>query len=183
MSFPGRRARISVLISALLLLGLLVPVVDQFFFRYDWANTTLEDVDRRYARLLGLRDAGPEIAKALGQARAELVRHAYPLDLGPDRVGADLQQRVRQIAERAGAEVVGSQILPIRSAEFLEVVPLGLTLEADMASLRDFLAGLAGEQPAIQVESSAVTSQRQRGGRGEGKVRVQLQLNAVRLVP
>ena len=109
MRFPGRRARISVLISALLLLGLLVPVVDQFFFRYEWANTTLEDVDRRYARLLGLRDAGPEIAKALGQARAELVRHAYPLDLGPDRVGADLQKRVRQIAERA----VGPAPLPL----------------------------------------------------------------------
>lgn len=181
MKFPGRRARFSVLVSAALLLLLLVPVLDQLLFRYEWASTTQEDIERRHARLLGLRDAGPGIAQALGQAKAELERYAYSVDLGSDRVGADLQQRVRQIAERTGVAVVGSQILAVRPAEGLEVVPLGLTVEADMAGLRDFLVEIAGEQPSIQLESLAVTLQRQRGAQGDGKVRVQIQLNTVHL--
>ncbi len=181
MKFPGRRARFSVLLTLVLVLVLLVPVAEQFLFRYEWAQTTLEDLERRHARLLGLRDAGPGIAQALAQAKVELERYAYPADMGADRIGADLQQRVRQVAERAGVAVVGSQILSARPAEGFEVVPLGLTLEADMAGLSDFLSGILAEQPSIQLESLAVTIQRQRSAREDGRVRVQLQLNAVHL--
>ena len=181
MKLLSRRARVSLLLSLVLVCVLLVPVVDQFLFRYEWASSTLEDLERRHARLLGLRDAGPAIASALGQATADLARYAYPAAQGADRIGADLQQRVRQIAERAGVSVVGSQILSVRPGEGMEVVPLGLTLETDMTGLRDFLGGLAAEQPSIQLESLVVTMQRQRGAQSEGRVRVQIQLNAVHL--
>lgn len=181
MKLPSRRAKASLVVSVVLLLALLIPVADQFLFRYEWARATLEDIERRHARLLGLRDAGPDIAAALNKAKADLVRYAYPVDQSADRVGADLQQRVRQIAERAGVTVAGSQILAVRSGDGIEVVPLGLTLEADMGGLRDFLSGLVAENPSIQLESLAITMQRQRGPQAEGKVRVQLQLNAIHL--
>lgn len=183
MTFPGRRARISVALSALLLVLLAIPVLDQYLFRYDWARTTLADIERRHARLLGFKAAEAPIMAALAKASESLTDFAYPAGEGADRVGADLQQRVRALAQQAGVSVVGSQILPARQAEALEVVRLALTLEAEMESLRDFLAALGAERPGIQLESMVLTAPRQRGARsgGTAKTRAQLQLNAMRL--
>lgn len=182
MKFPGKRARTSVLIGILALIAVLVPVVDQFVFRYSWARDALDDIETRHARLLGLQQAGGKIEKALAESRAQLARHAYPAGNGADRVGADLQQRVRKLAEVAGLNVVGSQIMPARQAEGFEVISLGATLDAEMSGLRDFLVALAAEQPSIQVDTLSITLPRQRGRADDGKVRVQIQLSAIHLL-
>lgn len=183
MKFPGKRARASVLIGILALIGLLVPVFDQFLFRYGWASAALGDIETRYARMLGLQQAASAIDKALAESRAQLARHAYPAGNGADRVGADLQQRVRKLGEVAGLSVVGSQIMPARPGEGFEVIPLGATIDADMGSLRDFLVALIAEQPSIQVDTLAITVPRQRGRADDGKIRVQIQLSAIHLLP
>ena len=183
MSFPGRRARTSVALTAIVLILLLIPIVDQYLFRYEWVRTTLADIERRHARLLGFKAAEAPMAAGLAKVRAGLVEFAYPASEGSDRVGADLQQRVRALAQQSEVAVIGSQNLPARQTEGLEVVRLALTLEAEMGPLRDFLAALGSERPGVQVETMALSMPRQRGGRqpGSNKTRIQLQLNAMRL--
>lgn len=181
MKFPGKRARISVALTLLLALFAAVPVLEHYLFRYEWARSTQEDLENRHARLLGLNAAAEPIATALRQARETLARFAYPASAGTDRVGADLQQRVRLLAQESGVAVAGSQILPAREAEGLEVIRLALTLEAEPGPLRDLLTAIDSEQPSIQIESMALTMPRQRAGRTGNRVRVQLQLNTMRL--
>lgn len=181
--FPGKRARISVALSAVLLVLVLIPVVDELAFRYAWARTALEDVEVRYARLLGLLDAEQQIDETLALTGDAINHFAYAADDSVARVGADLQQRVRRVAEIDGLSVVGSQIMPARAGAGFEVVPLGLTLDANVGALRDFLLGLALEQPTIQIDSMIITVPRQRGVATDGRIRVQLQANAIHLLP
>lgn len=185
MRFHGRRARISVLISLALLVLLLIPVVDQFVFRYGWAAAALEDIEGRHARLLGLRDAAEPIEQALATSSELLARHAYPVDTGADRVGADLQQRVRQIAEAAGVGVVGSQILPVTPGAGFEVIPLNMTADADIGALREFLASLGREQPSIQLDSLNLSAPRQRRSAAstDANVRAQIRISVIHLLP
>jgi general secretion pathway protein M len=179
----GKRAHISVAVCIILLGLVTVPVVDQFIFRYGWARQTLEDIEARYARLLGLRDAAPRLQQTLAQTVAVLDRHAYPIDTGADRIGADLQQRVRRIAEATSVAVVGSQILPPRSVAGLEIIAMAATFDAEVGSLRDFLLALSAEKPSIQVDSLNVATTRQRGAATGSKVRVQINVSAIHMLP
>lgn len=183
MRLADKRARISVGVCAAILVVLAVPVVDQFLFRYGWAEQTLQDIEARYARLLGLREAAPRIQQTLAQTVEVLDRYAYPVDTGADRIGADLQQRVRRIAESTNVAVAGSQILPPRAAGGMEVIVMAATLDANVGSLRDFLLALSADKPSIQVETLNVTAPRQRGTTAAGKLRVQMNLSALHLLP
>ncbi|MCK0511884.1 type II secretion system protein GspM [Aromatoleum buckelii] len=178
-----QRAYLSVGFLVVLVMLFAVPVVDQFLFRYSWATQTLAEIESRHARLLGLRDAAPRIKAALAESLTVLERHAYPAEIGSGRVGADLQQRVRRIAEAAGVTVVGSQILPPRETAGVELVPLSATLDADTNGLADFLLALPVERPSIQVDNIEVTSSRQRTSAAEGRIRIQINVSSIRLLP
>lgn len=182
MSIPGKRARLSVGVTLLVLLVLLVPVVDQLAFRYAWARAAIAELESRHARMRGLLDAAPSLSKAVADALAALARYAYGAEIGIDRIGAELQQRVRHLAEEAGAAVVGSQILPPRAGDGLELVPLAVTLDADAGSLRSLLIALEAGTPSIQVDQLTITTLRQRSAAGDA-FRVQLVLSAIRLQP
>lgn len=183
--FPGRRARLSVLLTLALFVLAMIPLVDQLVFRYVWANSALEEVGARHARLLGLRDAATQINHALDASSAMLELHAYPADSGADRVGADLQQRVRRLAESASVAISGSQILPPRPVGNFQAVPLNIMADGDIGAVRDFLASVGAESPSIQVDSLNISVPRQRGRNvvSDGKVRAQIQLSAIHLLP
>lgn len=183
MKLADKRARISVGVCIVLLGLAALPVVDQFLFRYGWAAQTLQDIEARYARLLGLREAAPRLRQTLAQTVEVLDRYAYPVETGADRIGADLQQRVRRIAEATSVAVAGSQILPPRTVGGVEVIVMAATLDAEVGSLRDFLLALSADKPSIQVESLNVTAARQRGATAGGKLRVQMNLSALHLLP
>lgn len=182
-SLRHRRAVMSVALTAAVLGLCAIPVVAEYLARYRWATDTLETVDQRYARLLGLREAGAKIGEALAASKEVLHRQAYDEGMASDRVGAEMQQRVRCIAESAGLSVAGSQILKARPGDGFEIVPMSATLEGEFAGLRDFLVKLANESPAIVAESIAVTSARTGRNSPDGRVRVQIGLGAVRVLP
>lgn len=180
----SRRARNSLAITAFIALVALIPVVDQFMFRYDWAAQARDELAFRHARLLGLREAAPQIEAALTRAQRYLQRHAYPADYPLDRVGAELQQRVRSLAEASGLTVGGSQILPPQPADGYEIVPINVTLSASPAALRELLVAFAAQSPSIQVDGYTITPARTRRGAADtGEVRVQLKLSAIHLKP
>ncbi|MDY0073251.1 MAG: type II secretion system protein GspM [Thauera sp.] len=184
--FPGRDARVVVSLSALALLGLCVLFVWLLADKWVWANETREMIEPRHARLLGLREMRAPLGEALAEMDASLARFAYPASSDLDRLGADVQERVRRLASASGLTINGSQILaPRKHAAFVEL-PLKITVSGSLEGLRELLAGLDRETPLVLVDQLEVSSMQRRVRRGaapaqQGQLAIQLSLSVLRL--
>ena len=147
-----------------------------------WAEDALATMEPRYARLLGMKGAADAVKQSRLAAEAELARYAYPPTVGADRVGTDLQQRLRAIAESAGVAVSGSQIVPGETDKAIEVIPVSLTLEAEAGQLNAMLLALSDQAPAIFTESLALQPVRVRDGVGR-RVTVKARFSVLRQLP
>ncbi|MCK2127783.1 type II secretion system protein GspM [Thauera aromatica] len=185
--FPGRDARIVVGGSLLVLLLALAVIASFLIGRLNWAHDTLDSIEPRYARLLGLRELQPQLEAGMSEVAANLGRYAHPAAMDSARIGTDLQQRVRQIAETAGLGVVGSQILPSRTHAGFVQVPLKLTVDGNLEGLRGLLAAFEREVPIILVDKLQANATPQRQGRGqppgEARLVVQIDLSVLHLQP
>ncbi|MBN9429529.1 MAG: hypothetical protein J0H09_23795 [Burkholderiales bacterium] len=191
--FPGRRARMAVLLT-LAIIGVGVALVlNELNFRYHWANDTLAELAPRYARLEGLKQVGSEVDTNLQTVTEYLARRTYPPDMPVDRAGTDFQQRMRTLAEAAGMNVSGSQILPPKVGSGFQTIPISATFDGTIESLRQLLVTLPGEVPAVQVDSLVIQPARRVVTRpsaatagqaqAEQRLTVQLNLSVVQLLP
>jgi general secretion pathway protein M len=180
-AFPGARARVTMGLLALSLLTGLFFLGSELLWRYGWAYETLEQVEPRHARLSGLVAHEPQLRTAHEAARAQLAIYAHDENSSADRLGTELQQRTRRIAEASAMSVANSQILPVRTEAGIEQVQVMVTLEGDSESLRNFLLQLEAERPLLQVSAAVLQPSR---GRGQGgRVLAQLTITALHLLP
>jgi general secretion pathway protein M len=143
----------------LVLLALLLPlalVAAYLVGKYQWVEATMAEVEPRYARLLGLQSSQTELNQAIAQSAALLSRQAYPATQDVSQAGNDAQQRLRNIATRAGLSIMSSQVLPPKAEKQFDRVPLAVRLEGELPALQAALVVLAGESPAINFESFSV---------------------------
>ena len=143
----------------LVLLALLLPLAlaaGYLFSKYQWAESAVAELEPRYARLLGLQSSQPELTRAIAQSAALVSRHVYPASQDVSQAGNDAQQRIRTIATRAGLSIMSSQVLPPKAEKQFDRVPLTVRLEGELPALQAALVVLAGESPAINVESFSV---------------------------
>lgn len=179
MTLLHHRARLSI---AAALLCLLLPVGLVLVHLLDLAtqaDETLEAVCPRHARLAGLRDAATPVTEAAAAAEARLQRYAYPASSNADRLGTDLQQRLRAAAEAAGVAVVGSQIVAGKPQDGLDEIPVSMTLEAELGPLQQMLQALAEQAPAVYADSINIQAQRRRGAT-ENRLNVQVRFSVLR---
>lgn len=149
------------------------------------AGEVQEAVAPRYARLAGLRESAAAVEQAAAAATAALDRFAYPVTMSGDRIGTDLQQRLRAAAEAAGVGVINSQIGTGKRQADLEDVPVSMTLEAEIGQLRQMLLAVqtqSGQAPAIFIDNLGIQRQRSRAGDG-GRLTVQARFSVLRRVP
>jgi len=184
----ARREGSAVAITLLvLIIGVTVLVGSLLMDKLVWAQETLEAIEPRYARLLGLSGVGPSLDTALQEVRGSLERRAYPSSISPERIGTDAQERIRSMAESAGLAVSGSQILPVRAHPGFVQIPLKVTVDGDLESLRKFLAAADTAMPVVLVDSLQVASIVRRARRGAAeppqRLNVQLSLSVLRLQP
>ena len=179
--FPGKRARAVVLVSGLLTATVVALAALELQSRYAWAHSLLDEIGPRHARMAGLGLDYERLEAARQQAVGSLAAHAYPAELAADRVGTDLQQRVRQLVDAQGLNVLQSQILPPREGVVVEQVPLQVTVEGGAESLRNLLLAFSSARPSIQVDAIVVQPSSRRAG--DGGMRVQLELSAYHLLP
>ncbi|AUN95753.1 type II secretion system protein GspM [Pseudazoarcus pumilus] len=166
---------VALLVGLLIVAGALLP-------RAQWAAETLDSIEPRYARLLGLRDAEARIAEA-DQALTERLRAlAYSAATPADRAGAELQQRLRAQAAESGFSVVGSQIQPARELDGFEAVAVSAVMEGSIEHLAALAAQLGELRPAARVVALSVTPLRGRGVTASRNIRVELSLAVARLV-
>lgn len=176
--FPGRRARLAIgFIVLVALLGVFL-LATELQARHAWADDTLGELEPRHARLAGLQHVEPRINAAVEASRQQLARFVFPAATPSERIGTELQQRVRQLAETAGLAVINSRILPVRAADGLEFVGVVVTVQGDAAGLRSLLLALPEEHPTLQLD--AATLQGARGREQAGRLTAQLTIGAMR---
>jgi general secretion pathway protein M len=167
--------------STLLLVVVLASVaVTVILSRLQSAQETLQALEPRYARLLGLEGEHERLEQALTQTTELLEAAAYPATLDTGRVGADLQQRLRAASEGAGFVVVSSRVAAANPLQGFDEIPLSLRLEGSLANLEAMLRALPALRPAVHLRSLSVTSVARRGSL-DYELRVDMLVAAARL--
>lgn len=157
-------------------------LVGQFVVRKHLrAAAALEDIDPRYARLLGLREAGSQLEEGLRQARASLARLGYSADRDAAQVGNDLLQVSRGAMQTAGLTVASSQILPPRGEAGFERIVVSLQAEGPLSGVQVALAALQAETPAPTFDSLALQATRRVAEDGTPLVSCSISISVPRL--
>jgi general secretion pathway protein M len=168
-------------LTLVVLLSGLTLAVAYIVHKYVWATEALETMEPRYARMLGLHEAATKVAESRAAAGALLARYAYPETLPADRVGTELQQRLRAAAEAAGVVISGSQLGSGKAENGVEDVPVTVSLEAENAQLLAMLQTVSEQEPIIHVDS--LTLQQPRNRLMAQRLVVQARFSVLRQLP
>jgi len=181
MNLLQRRALISVVVT-LGAIAVAVLVAGQYVVRkHLWAAERLEEIEPRYARLLGLRDAAPQLEEGLKQARAALPRLGHSAERDAAQVGNDLQQLARRAVQVAGLTVTSSQVLPPRGEAGFERIGVSLQAEGALSGVQVALAALQAEVPRLTFDTLVVQSTGRVADDGTPVVSCRFTVTALRL--
>ncbi len=157
MRLIHNRALISLAVTLLVVAGVWALGLGYIAHKSATIDDALIGLEPRYQRLQGLRDASVEIERGLAEGRATLTRGAYPATHPLDRIGPEVQQRLRVAAEAAGVSVAGSQIVAATTSAAsdtaLDVVQVVLNLEGDMAQIFTLFDKIAVQSPAVYLDA------------------------------
>jgi general secretion pathway protein M len=159
---PRARACFAVGFCAFIVLVPVFAAAGYLVHKAIWAAETVEVGEPRLARLIGLREASLPVREARAAAEQTLARFTYPASTAADRIGAELQQRLRALADGAGISVAGSQVINTREEDGLEQIPVSLNFEATHGQLQRFLQTLDVQAPVIHVDNLVVFPLRNR---------------------
>jgi len=181
MNLLQRRAVVSVALTLGAVLVLAVAAGQYVVRKHLWAAGRLEEIEPRYARLMGLRDAGGQLEQGLKQARAELPRLGYAAERDAAQVGNDLQQLARRALQAAGLSVTSSQVLPPRGEAGFERIGVSVQAEGSLSGVQLAVAALQAETPRIAFESVLLQSTGRVADDGTPIVSCRLRVNVLRL--
>jgi general secretion pathway protein M len=146
-----RRVLAALLVAAIVLAPLAI-VAAYVYQKHQNAQRMLDELQPRYARLLGLQQQAPALADAAQQAQAALDQRLYGPDADPGATANEALQRARTLLEEAGLGIEASQTSPAQDdGPLLQRIPLTLTAEGDMAAILAGLQKLHTATPAIRV--------------------------------
>lgn len=183
MNVLRQRAVVSVAVTlgAALVLALLAG---QYVVRkHLWATERLEEIEPRYARLLGLQAAGPQLEESLKRARAVLPRLGHGPDRDAAQVGNDLQQLGRRALQAAGLSVTSSQVMPPRAEAGFDRIAVSLQGEGALSAVQVALAALQAETPPVLFDGVILQSTHRSADDGTPIVSCRLTLVVLRLQP
>lgn len=181
MELLQRRAAVTVAVTLAAVLAIVLGVGQYVVTNHLWAADVLEQIEPRYARLLGLRDTGGQMEEALKQARASLSRLGHPADRDAAQVGNDLQQVARRALQTAGLTVASSQVLAPRGEAGFERIAVSLQAEGPLGAVQVALAALQGETPRVTFDSLALQATRRAADDGTPIVSCSLTVSVLRL--
>jgi general secretion pathway protein M len=153
MNLIRHRAVVAVGVTVAVVIAAVAVAAGYAWERYLAAQAVIEEIEPRYARLLGLQGADGPLKKTVLDAYASLRRWAYPAEQDSGKAGNDVQQRARKAAEASGMNIVSSQVLPVRLENGVEQIPVSLTLEGGLQGLQMTLAALAADAPVLFVDT------------------------------
>jgi general secretion pathway protein M len=137
---------------AAIVLAPLVLAAAYVYQKHQDAQRMLDELQPRYARLLGLQQHAPALADAAEQAQAALSQRLYGPDADPGATANEALQRARSLLEEAGLGIEASQTSPAQDdGPLLQRIPLAFTAEGDLAAILAGLQKLHTASPAIRV--------------------------------
>ena len=166
-----RNALLLAFAAAVLLGGAVAYVIA----KHREAQSTLAELEPRYARVVGLQASALELEKALAERKALLARRAYLSSQDVARAGSDAQQRAREAFTKGGLEVSSTQVLPAKAVEGFDRIPVVLRLEGDLAALQSALVALPAQSPTLFIDGFNVQTVGM--PRAEGPQRLNIQVN------
>lgn len=183
MKLNIRRETATILIL-LALLSLPLMVVGIYVYqKHHWASNRLDELEPRYARLLGLEANSDVLAKAQAQGQNLIAQYVYSQKQDTNQTGNTVQQRIRSILVAAGLDIASSQVLPAKEEKGFERIPLSVRAEGEMVALQAALTGLAAEKPAILLDTLVVQGYGAPNKNGVQRLSVQLNLSVLRRRP
>lgn len=183
MKLNVRRETATVLILLALLALPLMLVGIYVYQKHHWAENRLDELEPRYARLLGLEANSDGLAKAQAQGQSLIAQYVYPQEQDTNQTGNTVQQRIRGILVAAGLDIASSQVLPAKEEKGFERIPLSVRAEGEMVALQAALTGLAAEKPAILIDTLVVQGYGAPNKSGVQRLSVQLNLSVLRRHP
>lgn len=175
---------ISVGSTVLVLLFAFVFVLSLIMHFKHIAEQGLSDIEPRIARLEGLKDAGQQIAQTSTELKKQLDQLVYDASGGLDRVGADLQQKIRSTMSASGLSIQGSQVFTPKpeNSSSIGFVDIRLNVLGNLEKLRSALAALSAVRPRVYV--TELTVQPVQRGKEEGAqlVSATIRISAIYLV-
>jgi general secretion pathway protein M len=144
---------------SLLVLAISIPLGGVAWFvaqKQRIAQAKLEEVEPRYARMLGLKANATELTTAIDGATGLIAKHVYPATQDASQVGNTAQQRLRELFTTAGMDVVSSQILPVKAVMGFEKVAVAVRVEGSLMSFQTGMATLSASAPTVWVDGYTV---------------------------
>lgn len=156
----------STLILTALVWSVVIGILVQFRHQ---AEQNLAELAPKYARLAGLQSSGASIDQAMSEQQKQLAQLVYDPAAGLDRVGADLQQKVRAAMIGEGMNVAGSQVFTPKPDEkaTLGFVTISLNTAGTLEALRSALVAIAAIRPRVYVDELQIMPAL-RGNQDEG---------------
>ena len=130
--------------------------------KYAWAQDRLRDIEPRHAVLKGLLQQKGQLAEIQGQLDNNYARYVYPAKVDPGQAGNEALQRVREMANGSGLQVVSSQVMPPRDDAGMQRIGLNLRVEGEYSAVIKFLQEIGRLSPVVYSESLQLSAQ---GGR------------------
>lgn len=156
-----------------------------FWGQYRSLHQQSQDLIPRIARLAGLAGSEAALQASSEQASGQLQLLVYG-DAGD--ASAMMQQQVRQVMERAGLTVAGSQILSPRVESLFTRLQLDINATGSIEALEVTLQELRDLRPLVLVDSLQAQPVRTRVRRGdtsppEQVLTLRIRLSSLRLQP
>ncbi len=151
----------------LLLLGVLLAAVviggaGFLMKKYTWAQDRLRDIEPRHAVLKGLLQQKDQLTEIQGLLDTNYARYVYPAKADAGQAGNEALQRVREMANGSGLQVVSSQVMPPREEAGMQRIGLNLRVEGEYGAVVKFLQEIVRLSPVVYGESLQLSAQ---GGR------------------
>lgn len=164
-------------LSVLVFCALLGAGVWLVMQKHGAAAQRIEDIEPRYARMLGLQQQRNELDKALQLVKTMRAQYVYPATEDSAQTGNAAQQRTRDIFSSAGLQIISSQVLPAKAEKGMERIPMSVRAEGDLLSLQSALAALSSQSPAILLDELDVQAQNFGAGAPQAATRLGIQFS------
>jgi hypothetical protein len=178
LRFLNSRAGIAVGASALVIIIPVLFIIGYLIHTAVEASDAFARSEPQLARLLGVREAAGKMRGARAEAERALSAQVYPASQPADRIGTELQQRLRAAADNAGVAISGSQVIEGTEENGLEQVVVAMSFESSHTQLQELLQALALQTPLIYVD--ALTLLPVRSQTATGRLMVQARFCALR---
>jgi general secretion pathway protein M len=161
-----------------LFLGAVIVVLVHTKNRYERVT---EDISPRYSRLAGLVKSESAINQTLAAQKVLLDQVVYDAAAGADRIGADVQQKVRDVLGSANVNVTGSQVFANKPDDKATIGTVSVSVSA-ITSLGVLTAGiraLAQLRPRVYLADVQLVPTMQRDAQ---QMNIEMRFNALYLV-